>query len=97
MRKSREVPLTVLAALALSSTGCEPPVHHCVDALGRIAPESYCQNQSTGYRYLYGGSTGGHMGDAVIGGSSTPSEDGVTRGGFGHGGGGEGGGESGGE
>ncbi len=98
MRKSREVPLTLLAALALSNTGCEPPQqHHCVDSLGRIASDSYCQNQLSGYHYLYGGSTGGHIGDAVVGGSATPSEGGVSRGGFGHGEGGEGGGHGGGE
>ena len=46
----------------------------------------------TGYRYIYGGSSGGHIGDAVVGGHATPSESGVSRGGFGHGG-GDGGGE----
>jgi hypothetical protein len=50
MRKSKEVPITLLAALALSTTGCEPPPHHCVDSTGHLAPESYCQNQATGYQ-----------------------------------------------
>jgi len=102
MRKSAAVPLTVLAAVAAFATGC----HHtaesrrCVDAQGRIVPDTNCENHSgTGaaaflaYHYLYGGSSGGHIGDAVVGGHSTPSESGVSRGGFGHGGGGEGGGE----
>jgi hypothetical protein len=94
MRKSKEVPITLLAALALSTTGCEPPPHHCVDAQGRIAPESYCRNQATGYTYVFGGSTGGHIGDAVIGASTTAgSGSGASFGGFGHSGGGEGGGE----
>lgn len=98
MRKSRDVPITLLAALAISTTGCDPPPHHCVDAQGRIAPEGYCQNQSTGYTYVYGGSTGGHVGDYVIGASSSPGDAGVSRGGFGHGGeGGDGASGSGGE
>jgi hypothetical protein len=44
--------------------------------------------------YVYGGSSGGHFGDTVVG----ASEAGVSRGGFGHGsseGGGHGGGEGG--
>lgn len=97
MRKSKEVPITLLAALALSTTGCEPPQHSCVDSTGHLAPESYCQNQATGYSYVYGGSSGGHIGDAVIGASSSPSDAGVSRGGFGHGDGGAGGLGSGGE
>ena len=97
MRKSKEVPITLLAALALSTTGCEPPPHHCVDSTGHLAPESYCRNQATGYSYVYGGSSGGHIGDAVVGASSSPDDAGVSRGGFGHGEGGEGGHGSGGE
>ncbi len=49
-------------------------------------PDSYCQQHSSaGYHYIYGGSSGGHIGDMVVGGS-------VSRGGFGsfgHGDGGE--------
>jgi len=100
MRKSKEVPLTVLAALAMFVTGCHdtPESRNCVDDQGRIVPDSNCQAySSTGahYHYLYGGASGGHVGDAVVGGSVTPSsgEAGVSRGGFGHSGGGEGGGE----
>jgi hypothetical protein len=100
MRRSTEVPLTLLAALALFTTGptgCQdtPESRNCVDAQGRIVPESNCQTHSSGgygYHYLYGGSSGGHVGDAVVGGST---ESGVSRGGFGHAG-GEGGGEGGG-
>jgi len=85
MRKSREVPLTVLAALALSSTACNhPPVsRNCVDAHGHVVPESECQSHATGVHYVYGGSSGGHIGDTVVGGSDT--EEGVSRGGLGHG------------
>jgi len=97
MRKSTAVPLTLLAALAAFATGCHdtPESRNCVDAQGRIVPESNCSNASSGsgFRYIYGGRSGGHIGDAVVGGSTTPS-DGVSRGGFG-GHGGEGGGEGG--
>jgi hypothetical protein len=98
MRKSKQVPLTLLAALALTAIGCKdtPETRNCVDAQGRIVPETNCQATYPGsYHYIYGGSSGGHYGDAVVGGSTTPSS--VSRGGFGssagEGGGGEGGGE----
>ena len=91
MRKSREVPLTLLAVAALASigtlttTGCHDDPRHCVDATNRLQPDSVCEARpGTGYHYVYGGSSGGHYGDTVVGSS-------VSRGGFGHGGGGEGG------
>jgi len=98
MRKSREVPLTLLAVLALFVTGCRetPESRNCVDAQGRIVPDTACEAHSSGmsYHYIYGGSSGGRVGDAVVGGSTSPSNSsGISRGGFGHGGGGEGGGE----
>jgi|CZKL01.1.fsa_nt_gi hypothetical protein len=98
MLKSREVPLALLAALALSAAGCKDAAEtrNCVDVQGHIVPDSNCRTGSTavGYHYIYGGSSGGHVGDVVVGGKTTPSEEGVSRGGFGHGeGGGEGGGE----
>lgn len=88
MRKSREVPLTLLAAVALSMTACHRERRDCVDAQNRLLPDSSCQSGATGSyspgaHYIYGGSSGGHIGDAVVGGS-------VSRGGFGaHGSGGE--------
>jgi hypothetical protein len=90
MRKSTVVPLTILASLALIP-GCRNRFgsRNCVDELGRIAPDSNCQASAPGgsrYRYVYGGASGGHIGDRVIGGRATPAEGGVTRGGFGHGG-----------
>ncbi len=96
MRKSSDVPLTLLAVLALAATtGCHdtPESRNCVDAQGRIAPDGNCMAHASGggYHYIYGGRSGGHLGDAVVGGSGTPGEGGVERGGFGHGG------ESGGE
>jgi hypothetical protein len=92
MRKSAAVPLTLLAALAALTTGCHdtPESRNCVDAQGRIVPDTNCSTSGTGgtgYHYIYGGSSGGRVGDAVVGGSSTPSESGVSRGGFGSGGG----------
>jgi uncharacterized membrane protein YgcG len=78
MRKSREVPLTLLAVVALSVTACRDQPPHCVDAQNHLLPDAACQTGSSvpGAHYIYGGSSGGHVGDAVIGGS-------VTRGGFG--------------
>jgi hypothetical protein len=92
MRRSREVELTLLAALALSITACRDERRSCVDSQKRLLPDSSCQAPpSGGYygaHYIYGGSSGGRVGDAVVGGS-------VSRGGFGGigGSGGEGGGE----
>jgi len=96
MRKPREIKLTVLAAVALSIAGCRGQRRDCVDKLGRLEPDSFCRATGGGtgstYHYIYGGSSGGHVGDSVVGGSSTP------RGGFGaFGGDGGGGHASGGE
>jgi len=94
MRKSRHVPLTILAAVALSTAGCHDENNgprHCVDAQNHILADSACENHASGagaVHYVYGGSSGGRVGDTVVG----ASESGVSRGGFGHGG-GEGGGE----
>jgi hypothetical protein len=80
MRRSREVNLTVLAAVALSMTACRPEHRDCVDKQNRKEPDSYCEASGGGgavYHYVYGGSSGGSIGDAVVGGSDTP------RGGFG--------------
>ncbi|KAA6461792.1 hypothetical protein DYQ86_09025 [Acidobacteria bacterium AB60] len=95
MRKSPAVPLTVLAAVAAFVTACQNEPRHCVDSQGRIVPDASCAASGSGggaFRYVYGGSSGGRIGDTVVGGSTSPS--GVSRGGFGgHGGeGGEGGG-----
>jgi hypothetical protein len=92
MCKSREVPITLLAAAALASIGCQKEPRHCVDAQNQLVLDSACeQKQDTpsgvGYHYVSGGSSGGHLGDTVVG----ASESGVSRGGFGHGDGGDGG------
>jgi hypothetical protein len=89
MRKSREVPLTLLAAAAMASIGCHNGPRHCVDAQHHLMPDSYCEEHHSGggYYYVYGGSSGGHFGDSVVGASTSA----YSFGGFGHGGGGEGG------
>jgi hypothetical protein len=85
MRKSREVPLTLLAAAALASVGCHDQPRHCVDAQNHLQPDSVCEaRQGSTFHYVYGGSSGGHYGDTVVGSS-------VSRGGFGGFFGGEGG------
>jgi hypothetical protein len=87
MRRSREIQLTLLASLALTTlTACRDEPQHCEDAQNRLLPDSSCQMspRPVGVHYLYGGSSGGRVGDTVVGSS-------VSRGGFG--GGGEGGGE----
>ena len=75
MRKSREVQLTLLATIALSMTACQEQ-RNCVDPQSRLLPDASCHVGSPGAHYIYGGSSGGHVGDSVIGGS-------VSRGGFG--------------
>ena len=88
MRRSREVPLTLLAAAAMVSIGCHSGPRHCVDGQNHLMPDSYCEEHRSGggFFYVYGGSSGGHFGDSVVGASS-----GGLFGGFGHSGGGEGG------
>jgi hypothetical protein len=82
MRKSGEVPLTILAAVALSLTACRDQPRDCVDAQSHKIPDAGCQAGTSGAHYVYGGSSGGNVGDTVFGGS-------VTRGGFGGTGGGD--------
>jgi hypothetical protein len=95
MRKSSDVPLNLLAALAkfVTGRGDAPETCYCVDEQRRIVPEINCQSSSLGttYHYIYGGSSSGQIGDTVVGGSTLPSNEGeVIRGGFGYSGGGEG-------
>jgi hypothetical protein len=80
MRKSKDVSLTLLAAVALASIGCHDGPRNCVDAQNRLQPDASCRAGGGGFHYVYGGSSGGHYGDSVVGSS-------VSRGGFGHGGG----------
>jgi len=90
-------------ALAFT-TGCNRRTaerRDCVDESGRITSEQNCQmaeeRRRSGYigpmiyyHYLYGGSTGGHIGDAVINGNPMPgmsagsgTSGSTSRGGFG--------------
>ena len=75
MRKSHAVPLTLLAAAALAVTGCHQH-RDCIDPQGHKLPDNDCDAGYVGAHYVYGGSSGGHVGDVVVGGS-------VSRGGFG--------------
>jgi hypothetical protein len=83
MRKSKEVHLTLLASLAVTVTACTPEHRDCVDAQSRLLPDSSCRASAPvgGAHYIYGGSSGGHTGDYVIGGSTSSHS--VLRGGFG--------------
>jgi hypothetical protein len=76
-------------------TACKPEHRDCVDAQNHKLPDSACAADERGQNgqpiypgahFLYGGSSGGHVGDAVMGGS-------VSRGGFGSIGGDGGGGD----
>jgi hypothetical protein len=111
MRKSRAVPLTLLATAALAAAGCNDhprEVRNCVDAENHIVPDSRCDPSPSsrgagggGFHYVYGGASGGTVGDTVEEGSSeseagarvvSGETGGVVRGGFGSG---DAGGESG--
>jgi hypothetical protein len=105
MKRTQHITLGLLAGMALAFTsGCNrrPERRDCVDESGRITGEQNCQmadeRRRSGYigpmpyyHYLYGGSTGGHMGDAVVNGNPVPGMSsgssgffgGVSRGGFG--------------
>jgi hypothetical protein len=88
MRKSRKVPINLLSALAqfLTGRGNAEETCYCVDDQRQIVPGINCQNATLGisYHYIYGGSSEGHIGDLVVGGSTAPHvELGVSRRGFG--------------
>jgi len=104
MKRTQHITLGLLAGMALAFTsGCnrKPERRDCVDETGRITGEQNCQlveeRRRSGYmgpmpyyHYLYGGSTGGHMGDMVVNGNPVPGMSssggffgGVSRGGFG--------------
>jgi hypothetical protein len=115
MRKSQAVPLVLLAAAALGTgSACDDhprEVRNCVDGQNHIVSDQKCDHPGFyggyygsgpgGFRYVYGGASGGNMGDAVVGGNPDPApgavivsgETGTVRGGFGsgdgHGSGGE--------
>jgi len=104
MKKTQHITLGLVASMALAfTTGCNRRAERrdCVDEAGRIANDQNCQlteqrrhSGYTGilpyYHYLYGGSSGGHIGDQVFNGNpaagmgaSSSAVGGVSRGGFG--------------
>jgi len=110
MKKTQHITLGLLAGMALAFTsGCNRQTQRrdCVDMYGRITSDQNCrlaeEQRRTGYggagsnyRYWYGGSSGGHLGDVVVNGSPSPGSGsgggffssggffgGVMRGGFG--------------
>lgn len=84
MRKSREVPLTILTSIAIfGGIGCQQPteVRNCVDANNHIVPDKNCQMSTpagggggSAYRYVYGGASGEQVGDTVYNSKSAPEE-----------------------
>jgi hypothetical protein len=104
MRRTKEIRLTLVTAFGMTFTSaCNSPyreVRNCVDAQGMIVRDQFCDQPESSYawsyhyHFIYGGSSGGHFGDTVFGGSSTPSAratvfsgetGGIVRGGFGRG------------
>jgi hypothetical protein len=107
MKKTQHITLGLLAGMALAFTsGCTRKAERrdCTDEQGRITSDQNCQmveqRRHSGfvgslpyYHYLYGGSSGGHLGDAVFNGNPVPGMSsgigsggffgGITRGGFG--------------
>ena len=83
MKKTQNITLGLLTGMALAFTsGCSRRVERrdCVDEAGRIANDQNCQaveekrrSGYTGslpyYHYLYGGSSGGNIGDQVFNGN----------------------------
>ncbi|MGA2962862.1 MAG: hypothetical protein ABSD96_14385 [Candidatus Korobacteraceae bacterium] len=102
MRKSSQITLGLVASLAMAFTsGCRrTQAQNCVGADNRIVSDQFCDqadqqrrnnpNSFYPYRWLFGGSSGGNLGDNVYGGSASPlpgataiRSNGVTSGGFG--------------
>ncbi len=98
MKKSSSVTLGLLTAVAMmATTGCNrrTEVRDCIDQNRQIVDERLCQQQdeqrqrgyggAMPYYWMYGGSSGGRVGDTVVGGSTspTPGVGAVSRGGFG--------------
>jgi hypothetical protein len=80
MKKSKQVPATLIVALAagLASSGCssDDTDARCVDSMGRMLPESACRSHADGARWIHvqtsgfggSGSTGGASGSGSSGG-----------------------------
>ena len=100
MKRTSHITLGLLAGMALAfTTGCHRHNERrdCVDDASRLAGEQNCMDADNqrkngymghpGYHWAYGGSSGGHIGDVVVGGNPVPgmggAAGGVGRGGFG--------------
>ena len=100
MKKSSSITLGLLAAAAMMvTTGCSrrTEVRDCIDKDRRLVEPALCEQQEemrrrpgygggySPYIWHFGGSSGGRLGDMVVGGNPTPTPgvSTVTRGGFG--------------
>jgi hypothetical protein len=102
LRKSSQITLGLVASVAMAfTTGCRrTQAQNCVGADNRIVGDQFCDDADQQrknntrsyypYRWLFGGSSGGHIGDSVLGGSTsawpgttTVRSNGVRSGGFG--------------
>ncbi len=103
MKRTQHITLGLLAGMALAfTTGCNRQAERrdCVDAANRLANDQACQDADQQrrrggyigpyYHYLYGGSSGGRIGDTVVNGNPSPGMGrsggifgGISRGGFG--------------
>ncbi len=93
-KKSRAVPIGLVAFVASSLVACGPTDYkRCVDDTGRVVDDERCTRPAAPgppigvYHWYYGG-RGLRVGDMVSGGSSTPSagvryHSSTVRGGFG--------------
>jgi hypothetical protein len=96
MRRTQHITLGLLASMALAFTsGCNrrPERRDCVDETGSIVSDQNCQmveqQRRSGYmghlpyyHYLYGGSSGGSIGDRVFNGNPVPGMSSGSSGGF---------------
>jgi hypothetical protein len=77
MKKSKLVAVGLAGAVAAMMAGCTTRTQtaDCVDTQGRVVTDTYCENSSPGYHWIYGGrvSTGYYGGyHHIYGGSPMP-------------------------
>ena len=97
MKKSSQITLGLVAATAMAFTSAchkKTQTQTCIDAENHIVADSWCEDAEKTrrsnpgaffpYVWIYGGSSGGRIGDTVLGGSAVPTPGvSITRGGFG--------------
>ena len=98
MKKSSQITLGLVAAAAMAFTSAchrkPTQAQNCVDGDNRIVADSWCEDAEQKRRnnpgahfpfiWVYGGSSGGRIGDTVFGSSATPAPGAtIVRGGFG--------------